>query len=86
MELPLNRPKGFVLWKFSGSCCSRPRVYKLALQQCVYMENHTFFFFYSTNVGYDWQIQLVMSPQIVLGLLTNVLQATADEHIFIGAC
>lgn len=50
------------------------------------MENHTFFF-YSTNVGYDWQIQLVMSPQIVLGLLTNVLQATAaDERIFIGAC
>lgn len=52
---------------------------------CVYGEPHLFFF-YSTNVGYDWQIQLVMSPQIVLGLLTNVLQATADEHIFIGAC
>lgn len=51
---------------------------------CVYGEPHLFF--YSTNVGYDWQIQLVMSPQIVLGLLTNVLQATADEHIFIGAC
>lgn len=46
----------------------------------------TSFFPYSTNVGYDWQIQLVMSPQIVLGLLTNVLQATADERIFIGAC